>query len=204
MSNATEILDVLDWLTGQPTGSTVTRKMAHLQGIPHKAVHLWVYTQIQGRWVLLFQQRSFEKKNFPGLFGPTVGGHVTSGEGEESLVREAQEEVGLDIELHQMEKLGYNPYHFSLPGGYEDFEWIEDWRTVSDLPLDRYRFLDGEVIGMLAIELDRLIQLQYEPQKALFFSGSNQEERLVSAEQFVDGMFESPLFAELSHPQNWP
>jgi len=200
MSNSTEILDVLNWKTGEPTGGTVTRKVAHLEGIPHKAMHLWVYSEVQGTMVLLFQQRSYEKQNFPGQFGPTVGGHVTTGEGTEALLREAEEEVGLGVGLGQIEKMGYTPCHHSLPGGYQDFEWIEDWRVFSEQPFDQYVFNDGEVIGMLAIGLPELINLPSGPQNAVFFAGEQQREVEVSAEEFVDGLFESPLFAALSNP----
>ncbi|MDT8445908.1 MAG: NUDIX domain-containing protein [bacterium] len=200
MTKTQEVLDELDWKTGLPTGRQVLRGDAHRQGIAHRAMHLWVYTRLEGRLVLLFQQRSFEKPNFPGQFGPTVGGHVTSGEGIEALTREAQEEIGLVVLPAQMERLGYNPFHFSLPGGYEDYEWIEDWRCFANQPLADYRFCDNEVIGMLAIEPHRLELARREPQEALYFAGAERSPVQVSYLDFVTGLFESPLFAALVNP----
>lgn len=200
MNKTHEVLDVLDWVSGQPTGNTVLRTEAHKRGIPHKAMHLWVYARWEGRLVLLFQQRSFEKPNFPGFFGPTVGGHVSSGEGQEALVREAEEEIGIQVNPGQMEFLGYNPFHFSLGPGYEDFEWIEDWRCFSQLPPESYRFFDQEVIGMLAIEPQALALVPQGPQRAIFFDGSLRRELTVQVEDFVSGLFDSPLFPALVQP----
>lgn len=200
MSKAQEVLDELDWETGQATGRQVLRGDAHRRGVPHKAMHLWVYTRLEGRLAVLLQQRSFKKPNFPGQFGPTVGGHVTSGEGLEALVREADEEIGLQVAPKQMERLGYNRFHFSLPGGYEDYEWIEDWRCFAEQPLENYCFQDGEVIGMLAIYPEALALAQDQPQKALFFAGTERKEVQVSYADFVTGLYESPLFGALVRP----
>ncbi|OGG98168.1 MAG: hypothetical protein A2508_04085 [Candidatus Lambdaproteobacteria bacterium RIFOXYD12_FULL_49_8] len=197
MNPEDEYLDILDWPTGQKTGGQVVRRVAHQEGVPHKAMHLWVYTWVEGQLRLLFQQRSFVKRNFPGQFGPTVGGHVAAGEGQEALVREAWEEIGLKVGLKEMSYLGYNPFHFSLPGGYEDFEWIEDWRCVSAQRLEDYRFRDGEVIGLAMVNPGDLIRAKGEAIAAQLFDGNSLSEVLIKPNQWVEGLFDSPIFGRL-------
>ena len=47
---------------------------------------------------MLLQKRSKEKKLWPNLWDVTLGGHVDSGEfGRQALIREAKEELGLDL-----------------------------------------------------------------------------------------------------------
>ena len=203
MNSDTEVLDVLDWKTGKKTGQTILRGEAHRQGVPHQAMHLWVYTLFEDQLYLLFQQRSFKKKNFPGQFGPTVGGHVGSGEGLQTLVREASEEVGLKVSLNDMEYLGYNPFHFSLPGDYEDREWIEDWRCLSNQPLNQYRFNDGEVIGLAMIKPEDLLDAGHHPTQVRFFDGKKTQILRIEPDQWVEGLFESPMFPLLAQPQHF-
>src|SRR5579883_1895848 len=63
--------------------------------LPHRAVHLLLFADTK----LLIQRRALGKRVFPGYWDLSVAGHVR---GEESYVeaarREAQEELGIEIE----------------------------------------------------------------------------------------------------------
>lgn len=59
-------------------------------------------TRVSALWLtdqdgnVLLAQRSFDKKNDPGLWGPAVAGSVEEGETYESnIIKEAEEEIGL-------------------------------------------------------------------------------------------------------------
>ena len=77
------------------TGKTATREECHKEGLWHRAVYAFI---IDTRGNVLLQKRSANKKLWPNLWDITVGGHVDSGEfGRQALIREAKEELGLEI-----------------------------------------------------------------------------------------------------------
>ena len=80
---------------GEKTGEVVERNEAHRSGVCHRVVHLWILNQNNE---LLIQQRSSDKESCPNMWYVSVGGHIESLESIEStLIRETQEELGLDI-----------------------------------------------------------------------------------------------------------
>ena len=87
-----ELVDILDE-HGNLTGQSCLKSEAHLKGLLHPTVHVWLYTK-DGR--VLIQQRGKNKDTHPLLWDVSVAGHVASGEGIPlAAVREVQEEVGL-------------------------------------------------------------------------------------------------------------
>ena len=92
-----ELLDIYDEnmkLLGQ-----AERELAHAQGMLHPVVHVWILSQWNGEPALVFQQRAFDKKDFPGYYDLAVGGHVDVGEAMlTSALREMREEIGLEAE----------------------------------------------------------------------------------------------------------
>ncbi|MCP4296832.1 MAG: NUDIX domain-containing protein [Proteobacteria bacterium] len=154
-----EFLEIVDWDSGLKSGRYVNRTTAHQQGKPHEAVHIWVFTEIEGKPSLLFQQRAQDKPNFPGLLDATVGGHFKAGESLVDVLREAREEINLDVDI---EELNFVERHQMVleTDRYKDFEWIDEYFIYRDQPLGEYRFPDGEVIGLAGIYLDDLKELQ--------------------------------------------
>lgn len=68
----------------------------------HRGVNLVVYND---RGEMLLQQRSLTKDSDPGLWANAVGGHVAKGESyKEAMVREAKEELGIDIKPTVLKK----------------------------------------------------------------------------------------------------
>ena len=89
-----EIFDVLNEY-GEFTGKTATREECHKNGYWHRAVYGFI---IDDNGNILLQKRSSNKKLWPNLWDVPVGGHVDSGEfGRQALIREAQEELGIEI-----------------------------------------------------------------------------------------------------------
>jgi len=79
---------------GEKTGETIERNEAHKNRILHRVIHLWILNQNNE---ILIQQRS---PSIPGgnLWYVSVAGHIESSENiENTLIREAQEELGLNI-----------------------------------------------------------------------------------------------------------
>lgn len=97
-----ERFDVLNEY-GEFTGQTATREECHKKGLWHRAVYAFI---IDTKGNVLLQKRSNEKKLWPNMWDVTVGGHVDSGEfGEEALIRETKEELGIEIDSDDIKYL---------------------------------------------------------------------------------------------------
>ncbi len=83
----------------------VERRLVH--GNPsliHRSAHVLVLHPDEG--TLLLQKRSATKDTFPGRWDTSVGGHVTFGQSYlEAAVREAREELGVDLDPDSLEYL---------------------------------------------------------------------------------------------------
>lgn len=89
-----EVFDVLNE-KGEFTGQTATREECHKNGLWHRAVYAFIIDENKN---ILLQKRSAKKKLWPNMWDAPIGGHVDSGEfGRQALIREAKEELGIDI-----------------------------------------------------------------------------------------------------------
>lgn len=93
----TEYLDVIDE-NGNLTGEIVDRNTAHYEGIRHRAAHLWLVRNKDGKIQVLLQKRSPNKEAFPNCYDISCAGHVPAGEDfETTAIRELNEELGICI-----------------------------------------------------------------------------------------------------------
>lgn len=97
-----EYFDVLNE-NGEFTGKVETREVCHEKGLWHRAIYGFIFNE-QGE--VLLQKRSKTKKLWPGLWDVTAGGHVLAGEfGEQALIREVKEELGIEIKENEIRYL---------------------------------------------------------------------------------------------------
>lgn len=100
-----ELLDIVDEY-GEPTGQTVERSRAHLEGIRHRTSHVWLLRR-RGELELLLQKRSEDKDSFPGCYDISSAGHIPAGEDFiSSALRELSEELGLALTAEMLNYCG--------------------------------------------------------------------------------------------------
>lgn len=98
-----ELFDVLDE-KGNYTGKVETREKCHREGLWHKAVVTFI---INSKGQVLLQKRSPNKRMWPNMWDVTAGGHVLTGEfGFETGIREAQEELGIELDKNDITFIG--------------------------------------------------------------------------------------------------
>ena len=73
-----EIFDICDE-AGAPTGATVSRTLAHRDGILHRTAHIWVLREKAGKKQVLLQKRSKNKDSFPSCLDTSSAGHIQAG-----------------------------------------------------------------------------------------------------------------------------
>ena len=114
-----ELIDIVS-LDGTPTGIAVPKSEIHSFGHLHNTAHVWLYN---ANGDILLQQRSSKKLICPLLWDVSVAGHVDSGETpEEAAVREAEEEIGIDLNRHKLKKIGVFKCFQSYVNGINDNE----------------------------------------------------------------------------------
>lgn len=144
---------------GEPTGMYKRRGDVHRDGDWHRALHVWIYRIGEdGEPYALFQRRSLTKDTWPGRLDVAVGGHIRAGETLEDTAREAEEEIGLDLRLSDLTRIGRR-FADSQGDTVIDREINEVFGYRSDIPLNQYRLHPEEVSGIVAIPLPEAIAL---------------------------------------------
>ncbi|MDR3125553.1 MAG: NUDIX domain-containing protein [Candidatus Nomurabacteria bacterium] len=107
---------------------------------------LWV---VNSRGEVLVAQRSFQKSNSPGLWGPSVAGTVEPDETYASnIVKEAAEEIGLtDFEPVEIAKIRiFKPRNYFCQWYFTQFDW----------PIDKFKPSEAELENLKWVKIDQL------------------------------------------------
>jgi isopentenyl-diphosphate Delta-isomerase len=121
---------------------------------------LWIQNS---RGEILLAQRSFNKKNNPGQWGPAVAGTIDEGESYESnIVKEAEEEIGLENQKFQ------KSFHHFHDGEHRHFtQWFfalvdketEDF-TIQKEEVEKIKwFSKEELLNELKINSDKFLKV---------------------------------------------
>ena len=132
-----EYLDIVDEY-GHPTGETISRDVAHTDGILHRTAHVWVVRKTDEGYDILLQKRSEEKDSFPGLYDTSSAGHIPAGdEPLESALRELKEELGISATADQLHYAGSFRIQYEKEFHGRMFRDNEvTWVYVYDAPVD--------------------------------------------------------------------
>ncbi len=119
---------------------------------------LWIQNS---RGQILLAQRSFNKKNNPGQWGPAVAGTIDEGESYESnIIKEAEEEIGL--KNYRFKK----SFHHFHNGEHKHFtQWFF---TLVDKEIDEFTIQEDEVEKIKWFTKEELLnELKNSPNKFL-------------------------------------
>ncbi|HKI55907.1 MAG TPA: NUDIX domain-containing protein [Trueperaceae bacterium] len=153
-ADAGELLQLLDE-AGVPLAAGKPRARVHADGDWHRAFHLWVVREGQ---LVLFQRRARGKDLEPGKIDVTVGGHVRVGETLVDVVREAEEEIGLEVRPGELTFLG-SARSVRRYDGALDREVADVYVVRDERPLDAYALACDEVEVLYEVSLERAIAL---------------------------------------------
>lgn len=152
-----ELLDVLT-PEGIPTGQVRPRDEVHREGLWHRSFHLWIVKE--NRFVL-FQRRSSTKDLEPNKLDVTVGGHFGAGETLKDVIREVEEEIGLQVRVGELQYLETRPVERFYPHAI-DREYQEVYALRCEQDLDQYHLDRREVYVLYEIPISRALELYRE------------------------------------------
>ena len=103
-----ELLDILGE-DGTPSGVVQERDTAHMLGLLHATVHMWVVRKTaSGKWEVLLQRRSRNKDSNPGCWDISSAGHIAAGDEKlPAAVRELKEELGITADASELLPVGF-------------------------------------------------------------------------------------------------
>lgn len=147
---------------GEFTDIIKTRKEVHEKGLWHRAVVLFI---INDKNEVLLQKRSATKKMWPNLWDITAGGHVLSGEfGYQALIREAKEEINLDLTKEELTFIGStiskNNNNGLIDNHFNEFYIVRKNIDIKNLTIDKEEVSDLKWISKE--ELLRKLNNNYE------------------------------------------
>ena len=157
-----EILDIVD-RDGNPTGETVSRTIAHRDGIRHRTAHVWLLRHgLSGETEILLQKRCADKDSFPGCYDISSAGHIPAGQSFGfSAVRELREELGLTVTEDALCPCGIR--RFAYTGSFHGSMFRDDqvsmiyglWYTPE---MGELRVQPEEIESVLWLPIDTCLQ----------------------------------------------
>ena len=146
-----ELIDILDE-NGNRTGRTCLKSEAHLKGLFHPTIHVWLYTS-EGQ--VLFQKRAKDKDTFPSLWDVSVAGHIGAGEDIKiAATREVEEEIGLSIEASDLEASGMFKSMHKHSETLIDNEFHHNFLCALKVPLSELKRQESEVDDLKLFPLE--------------------------------------------------
>ena len=140
-----EMIDVYD--ANLKLLGTEERNKAHMLGLWHKSFHLWLVSPKNGGQVM-YQWRSREMQNFPDMLDISAAGHLLAGEKVSDGLREAQEELGITLNMHDIHNLGYRVEVADQTNGQKNREYQAVHMAMVDADLNQFSPQVEEVAGL--------------------------------------------------------
>ena len=163
--NRDEILLIYDQNLNE-LGSELRSKI-HREGLLHQVVHCWIISELEGEKWIYFQQRSYKKKDFPGLYDISAAGHLSIGEDPDAAVkRETHEEIGITMEKENLKFIGTIKETMHLDNFYNN--------EICEV----YFYFTENTKFILGPEVEKMIKVTLGEFKKLILNNSKQIEAL--------------------------
>ena len=139
---------------GTPSGKSVLKDVAHLNGWFHPTVHIWMFTT---KGNILLQQRGAHKETFPRFWDVSVAGHVMAGETIlDAALREVDEEIGITISSEELIQVAIRKNTNVHPNGIKDCEFQHVFLCELKTEIENLTIQEEEVDGIELISLEQL------------------------------------------------
>ena len=140
---------------GEYTGEIATREKCHKEGLWHKAVVAFI---VNSKEQVLLQRRSADKKLWPNMWDISAGGHVLKGElGFQAAIREAKEELGIELNKNEMLFLG-SSISTNVKGDIVNNHFNEYYIVNKDIDETKLKLQEEEVSAIRWIDKEKIIK----------------------------------------------
>lgn len=105
------------------------------KGILHAASHVWIWRKNNNITEILLQKRAATKQTWPNHYDVSAAGHINLGETPlTAALREAREEIGLDIDAQNLNLFCVHRAHLKAENGAieNEFQWLYSLELVDD------------------------------------------------------------------------
>lgn len=113
---------------GRPIeGQGATKDDVFGDGLLHGASHVWIWKVENGLPEILFQKRAANKRTWANRYDISAAGHIDLGETPlVAALREAKEEIGLDIDEAMLTLIAVHRAYMVAEGGAieNEFQWL--------------------------------------------------------------------------------
>ncbi len=147
-----EYFDIVDE-NNNLIGKTEEREIVHSTGLWHREVAVWV---INEKGELLLQKRSANKKQAPNKWA-LCAGHIDAGETPEtSIVREIEEEIGLEVTIDELKFIGAIKKEMHLENGQYNNNFQYMYILKTNKKIEEYKIQYEELSEFKYISLEEL------------------------------------------------
>lgn len=187
-SNKTEVVDVLVPPLFQKSGRTKPLQDTFRDGDWVGAYNVWIL-QKDPDPCIIYQIRSDKSVLAPNKVDVAAGGHYISGETQEDVAREVQEELGITYDVADLTRIGRRLFAAIDEKGREVRKVLDIFLVVDENVIEKSTLDPVEVAGILKLPLKDLETMWSNPSYSFLAQGKDSDNhplsRTISQDSFV-------------------
>ena len=151
-----ENIDIFDEEFRPQEPFVTTIDVIHQQGLWHQTFACWLVNPKENK--IFLQLRGPKNRIGPNTFDASASGHLSSGEKPIDGFREAEEELGKNLNLTDKTFLGIN-INVIIQGTYINHEFCHIYIAKTENSLADFELQEGEVTGIFAMDINEAMDL---------------------------------------------